>query len=381
MSKKLGVYIHIPFCVSKCKYCDFLSAPCDAAGRAVYVEALIEEIRESAKDFKDYVVDTIFIGGGTPSILEPEQITKIMETVWDNYAHEKYVECTIECNPGTLTERKVESWLMAGINRISFGLQSANNNELQGLGRIHTVEEFVDSYLIARNCGCNNINVDLMSALPYQTEESFYGTLRSVAGLKPEHLSVYSLIVEENTPLYDWVNAGNEDKLPSEETERKMYYETRNILREYGYERYEVSNYAKPRYECRHNLGYWERKNYVGFGLGAASLVGNRRYNNLSDMEEYINCNGSIKTDVQELSKEDAMEEFMFLGLRKMNGILKSDFEECFLCSYESIYGKITETLMEKGYICEQDGRIMLTDLGVDVSNVVLAEFLLSDEE
>ena len=216
--KKLGVYIHIPFCVSKCRYCDFLSYACNDAGRAEYVDALVCEIRNFAKDFADYVVDTIFIGGGTPSILEPEQIKRIMEAVQDNYKMERYVECTIECNPGTLTEKKAATWIESGINRVSFGLQSANNNELKALGRIHTVEEFVDSYLIARNCGFMNINIDLMNALPYQTLDSFCGTLRSVAGLSPEHLSVYSLIVEENTPLYDWVYAGNEDALPTEET-------------------------------------------------------------------------------------------------------------------------------------------------------------------
>ncbi len=377
MAKKLGVYIHIPFCVSKCKYCDFLSYACDEAGRAEYVDALVREIRESATDFVNYTVDTIFIGGGTPSILEPEQIRRIMEAVQDNYKLERYVECTIECNPGTLTEKKAETWLECGINRVSFGLQSANDDELAALGRIHTASEFVDSYLIARNCGFMNINIDLMSALPHQTVESFCGTLRSVAGLKPEHISVYSLIVEEGTPLYDWINAGNDAALPSEEAEREMYYKTREILAEYGYEQYEVSNYSRHKYACRHNIGYWERKSYVGFGLGAASLVGNVRYNNLSDMKEYLACAGKEKVNREVLSKEDEMAEFMFLGLRKTAGISKEAFAECFGVEYESVYGEVTGELVEKGLILEDGDTVKLTELGVDVSNVVLAEFLL----
>ena len=275
-----------------------------------------------------------------------------------------------------LEEKKAESWILNGINRVSIGLQSANNNELQGLGRIHTVEEFLDSFLLLSNMGFSNINVDLMSALPFQTEESFYATLRSVSGLAPKHLSVYSLIVEENTPLYDWVHAGNEDKLPSEETERNMYYRTREILEEYGYYRYEVSNYAKPGYECRHNLGYWERKEYAGFGLGAASLVKDRRYNNVSDWNEYIESCGSRKVNEELLEKKDAMAEFMFLGLRKTKGIDKQEFFDMFDVEYDSVYGKVTKRLTAKGFLRVEEQRVMLTDLGIDVSNVVLAEFL-----
>lgn len=375
--KKLGLYLHIPFCVRKCRYCDFLSAPCSEAEQEEYVKALAEEIAGSSERFRDYRVDTIFIGGGTPSLLAPKQIEVIMEAVYKNFSMEPYTECTIECNPGTVDERKAESWLMSGINRVSIGLQSANNHELKELGRIHTAEEFLDSYLLLSNMGFSNINIDLMSALPFQTEESFYGTLRSVAGLNPKHLSVYSLIVEEGTPLYDWVYAGNEDKLPSEETERQMYYETRRILEEYGYHRYEVSNYAKPGYECRHNLGYWERKEYAGFGLGAASLVENRRYNNVSDFKEYLADCGRRKVNEEILTKQDAMAEFMFLGLRKSEGISKSDFLDAFNVEYDSIYGEITRKLEAKGFVCVEDNQVRLTDLGIDVSNVILAEFLL----
>ncbi len=374
--KQLGLYIHIPFCVKKCRYCDFLSAPYSEDKREQYVRALTEEIAEAAPKFSEYTVNTVFIGGGTPSLLTAEQITRIMETVHEAYRLNPYTECTIECNPGTVEEKKAESWILNGINRVSIGLQSANNNELQGLGRIHTVEEFLDSFLLLSNMGFSNINVDLMSALPFQTEESFYATLRSVAGIAPKHLSVYSLIVEENTPLYDWVHDGNEASLPSEETERNMYYKTREILAEYGYYRYEVSNYAKPGYECRHNLRYWERREYAGFGLGAASFVGNRRYNNVSGWDEYIESCGSRKVNEELLDRKDEMAEFMFLGLRKTKGIDKQEFSETFGVDYDAVYGKITERLTAKGFLRTEEQRVMLTDLGIDVSNVVLAEFL-----
>lgn len=376
LDKRLGIYVHVPFCVKKCRYCDFLSAPCDEAGKEAYVEALVKEIQESSADFSEYQADTIFIGGGTPSILEAGQMKRILNAVRENYHLEPYTECTIECNPGTMTEKKAEAWLEAGVNRLSLGLQSANDSELRALGRIHTVEEFLDSYLLARNCGFQNINVDLMNALPYQTLDSFGGTLRSVAGLAPEHLSVYSLIVEENTPLYDWVHSGNEDTLPSEDVERKMYYSAKKILAEYGYERYEISNYAKKGYECRHNLGYWERKEYVGFGLGAASLVGNMRYNNLSDMKAYMECSGREKVNKEILSKEDEMAEFMFLGLRKMEGISKEKFCDAFGVQYQEVYGDVTQKLVKKGLVEETENSVCLTELGIDVSNVVMAEFL-----
>lgn len=374
--KRLGLYIHIPFCISKCRYCDFLSFPCDDEGKKQYADTLTGEIEAFSAKALDYVVDTIFIGGGTPSILEGNMIAGIMEAVRNNYRLNDYTECTIECNPGTITEEKAFAWYENGINRISIGLQSANNNELKGLGRIHTTEEFLDGFMLARNAGFSNINVDLMSALPYQTYDSFCATLLSVAGLRPEHMSVYSLIVEENTPLYDWINAGNEKSLPTEETERKMYYATRDILKEYGYGRYEVSNYARKGYECRHNLGYWERKEYAGFGLGAASLINETRYNNVSDMREYIDSKGSMKVNVEVLKKADSMAEFMFLGLRKTEGISIERFNRIYETDYFDIYGRVTKELSDKKLLkCDGD-RIYLTDLGIDLSNVALAEFL-----
>lgn len=377
--KDLELYVHIPFCKQKCNYCDFLSFQADEETKEQYVNTVIQEIVRTAPSLSDYRVSTIFFGGGTPSILQAGQIARIMDTIDLHFQKAPYVESTIECNPGTITAQKIEQYLDCGLNRISFGLQSAHDAELRGLGRIHTVEEFVDSYLLARNYGFCNINVDLMAALPYQTLDSFCATLHSVAGLKPEHLSVYSLIVEENTPLYHWVNRGNEDKLPSEEVEREMYYKTKEILHEYGYERYEISNYAKPGYECRHNLGYWNRTNYVGFGLGAASLLENRRYQNCSDMKSYLEHAGSVKDNEEILSIQDAMAEYMFLGLRRMKGISTPDFTEQFGVPYHEVYGDLTKDLLNRGLLCQNGQSIYLSDYGIDVSNRVMAEFLFEE--
>lgn len=379
MNNTLGIYVHIPFCISKCKYCDFLSAPADDSAKERYVDALISEIKESAKNLEKYTVDTVFFGGGTPSALTGKQTAHIMAAITSNYNMAPYVESTIECNPGTLTHSKVETYLDAGFNRMSLGLQSANDNELKALGRIHTAADFVDSYLLARNLGFTNINVDLMCALPYQTLDSFTATLRSAAGLKPEHLSVYSLIVEEGTPMYDWVNgsANGSRYLPTEDVERQMYYDTEGILKEYGYGRYEISNYCRPNYECKHNLRYWERKNYAGFGCGAASLIEEVRYNNVSDIEEYIAGKGAVKVNEEHLTINDRMSEFMFLGLRKILGISKREFEDNFEKSYDEVYKEVTTKLIDEKLIIEDGDRIYLTSYGIDVSNVAMAEFLL----
>ena len=276
----LEIYIHIPFCVKKCDYCDFLSAPADLETKEKYVEALINEIKLNKNKMSEYVVDTVFIGGGTPSLLEENQISKIMSVLRDNCNMSENPEITIECNPGTITESKLWEYKKSGINRISFGLQSANDKELKSIGRIHNYAGFLESYNLARKCGFDNINVDLMSALPGQTLKSYEETLNKVVRLEPEHISAYSLIVEENTLMYDRVKKAQIkgiNILPDEESERKMYYLTNNILRSNGYRKYEISNYSKPGKECKHNIGYWQRKEYLGFGIGAASLYKENR--------------------------------------------------------------------------------------------------------
>ena len=400
----LEIYIHIPFCVKKCDYCDFLSAPADLETKEKYVEALINEIKLNKNKMSEYVVDTVFIGGGTPSLLEENQISKIMSVLRDNCNMSENPEITIECNPGTITESKLWEYKKSGINRISFGLQSANDQELKSIGRIHNYAGFLESYNLARKCGFDNINVDLMSALPGQTLKSYEETLNKVVRLEPEHISAYSLIVEENTLMYDRVKKAQIkgiNILPDEESERKMYYLTNNILRSNGYRKYEISNYSKPGKECKHNIGYWQRKEYLGFGIGAASLYKENRYNNISDINKYIevltnnikensinnvenssevenqvNILNSIVKNLQQLTERDRMEEFMFLGLRMMEGVSMEKFERYFGKPYMEVYGKVQKKMEDKRFLINDNGYVKLTEFGIDFSNYVMSEFL-----
>ena len=400
----LEIYIHIPFCVKKCDYCDFLSAPADLETKEKYVEALINEIKLNKNKMSEYVVDTVFIGGGTPSLLEENQISKIMSVLRDNCNMSENPEITIECNPGTSTESKLLEYKKSGINRISFGLQSTNDEELKSIGRIHNYAGFLESYNLARKCGFDNINVDLMSALPGQTLKSYEETLNKVVRLEPEHISAYSLIVEENTLMYDRVKKAQIkgiNILPDEESERKMYYLTNNILRSNGYRKYEISNYSKPGKECKHNIGYWQRKEYLGFGIGAASLYKENRYNNISDINKYIevltnnikensinnvgnssevenqvNILNSIVKNLQQLTERDRMEEFMFLGLRMMEGVSMEKFEQYFGKTYMEVYGKVQKRMEDKRFLINDNGYVKLTEFGIDLSNYVMSEFL-----
>lgn len=368
--KELEIYIHIPFCVQKCAYCDFLSAPADEAVRERYIDALKEEIRQQKSFGSEYKVISIFIGGGTPSILEGAQIAEILKEIRNYFAVEADAEITIECNPGTLSEDKLSCYKKSGINRLSLGLQSADNQELKLLGRIHTYEKFLESFSLARKVGFGNLNVDLMSALPGQTKESWQETLRQVIALNPEHISAYSLIIEEGTPFYERYKPGGQEEylLPDEDLERQMYYDTRDILRAAGYERYEISNYAKPGFECRHNLGYWERREYLGLGLGASSLIKGVRYQNHKKLSAYLKGDYTHE-EVQKLTRKEEQEETMFLGLRKAEGILLTE-------ELLEVYKETLQRLQQKGLLLWEGGRVRLTDLGIDVSNYALAEFL-----
>lgn len=390
------IYIHIPFCVKKCDYCDFLSAPCGSATREKYVRSLVRELEYYGDKYglkgRNIPVTSVFFGGGTPSILEAEQINAIMKCVKDTYNIEETAEITMECNPGTLTEAKLMGYRAAGINRLSIGLQSANDIELKSIGRIHTFEQFMEGFELARKCGFRNINIDLMSALPYQTLSSYEATIRKVLSLKPEHISAYSLILEEGTPLYERMErleaAGEPTGLPDEDTEREMYYMTGRLLEEAGYKRYEISNYALSGYECRHNTAYWRRYDYLGVGIGAASCMDNVRTKNLSDIEEYMRIfdetgtkasDGALdKQETDVLTDEDMMAEFMFLGLRMMEGVSKKAFNEAFGVDYDDIYGGVTDKLVAEGLleIADDNDRLWLTPLGIDVSNMVLAQFM-----
>ena len=382
--KELELYLHIPFCVKKCNYCDFLSAPAGEETRAAYVDALLEEIR-GFDEPEDYEVVTVFFGGGTPSILPGQAIFRIMEALREKFSFRKGAEITLEANPGTVDKEKLSFYKKAGINRLSFGLQSADAEELKKLGRIHTWEKFLESFQLAREAGFSNINVDLMSALPGQTKESWEKTLRQVLALQPEHISAYSLIIEEGTPFYQLYekdverrDAGEEPELiPSEEEERAMYEATGRILKEQGYLHYEISNYAKPGCECHHNLGYWQRRDYLGFGLGASTLLNPVRYKNTEDLEAYLGGDFS-KKEFFVLTKDNQIEETMFLGLRVLEGVSKEQFREQFSCELRVVYRKELDKLEKEGLLEEEGDFVRLTSRGIDLSNPVLAEFLLS---
>lgn len=363
--KPLELYLHIPFCVRKCAYCDFLSAPAPEQVQERYVEALLREIGQSEALGETHEISTVFFGGGTPSILKSQWILKVLNQLRAQFVFREDAEITIEANPGTVDREKLLRYREAGINRISFGLQSADDGELRMLGRIHTWEQFLESFHMAREAGFGNINVDLMSALPGQTAASYRRTLHQVLRLQPEHISAYSLIVEEGTPFYERY-AGHPEFLPDEEEERQMYYDTRDILREQGYERYEISNYAREGFACRHNLGYWDRTEYKGYGLGAASLLANVRTSNQTDLQEYLK--GNFAGTEERLTEQAIREEYFFLGLRKMEGVRPGIYEEH--------YGKLLETLQMQRLLVRKDDRICLTDRGIDVSNYVLAQFL-----
>lgn len=383
--KELELYIHIPFCVRKCHYCDFLSAPSDEQTRQQYTEALCREIISYKDMAAEYEVSTVFFGGGTPSLLSVEQFERIIGVIRNTFFVDRTeVEFTVECNPGTLTEELLLCMKRLGVNRLSIGLQSADDAELKLLGRIHSYEEFLESFRLARAAGFDNINVDLMQALPGQTVQSFYVTLQKIIALQPEHISAYSLIIEENTRFYEWYGEDS-DKLPSEDTERDIYKMTQEILKDAGYIQYEISNYAKPGYECRHNCGYWTGTEYLGLGLGASSYIKETRFEQTSHLAEYL-AGYSAVTDCQierknshSLSKEERMEEFMFLGLRLCAGVSRTEFAERFGTDYEAVYGEVTAGLLKQGLLQEEGERLSLTELGRDLSNRVLAEFLFEE--
>ncbi|MDO4272797.1 MAG: radical SAM family heme chaperone HemW [Eubacteriales bacterium] len=373
-NRELELYVHIPFCVKKCDYCDFLSGPVSVETQEKYVTALEQEM-ETVKEGVGRNVVSVFIGGGTPSLLSPSHMERILKQLYRKFNITPDAEITMEANPGTLCLEKLETCRRWGVNRLSIGLQSPDDRELKMLGRIHTYREFVESFTIARNAGFDNINVDLMFAIPGQEYEGWIRNLKQTAELGPEHISAYSLIVEPGTPL-----AQRNLELPSEDTEYRMYEDTGEILGEYGYEQYEISNYARPGFACRHNAGYWKRTDYLGLGLGAASLFDHRRFSNTSDMEEYIkDCTRPEKLRREEtmLTREDEMGEFMFLGLRMAEGISKAEFEDIFGCNIEAVYGSVLNKYKNMSLLAEEDNRIFLTRRGIHVSNTIMADFLL----
>ena len=370
----MEIYIHIPFCIRKCDYCDFLSGPSGPEEQADYVQALLREI-QAVEEGEGRSVSSIFIGGGTPSVLDERLLGDILREIRNRFKMEEDAEITIEVNPGTANIGKLQAYREMGINRLSIGLQSPEDRELKILGRIHNYGQFLETYQEARTVGFDNINIDLMSAIPDQTYEGWVKNLRTVAELEPEHISAYSLIVEEGTPF-----AARKLNLPDEDTEYNMYEATAQILKEYGFEQYEISNYARKGRKCRHNVGYWTRHDYLGFGLGASSLYGKERFANTADMKKYLENSKNpekIREKEPSLTREDEMAEFMFLGLRMTKGISKADFQRCFGCTIESVYGEVLEKYESMELMLEKDGRIFLSREGIHVSNSIMAEFLL----
>lgn len=384
--KKSGIYIHIPFCVRKCSYCDFLSFSNGTKDKqAAYMEALLKEIDIYGKlqggMHSDTEVDTVFIGGGTPSILPYEDIKALMDTLRRNFNIEETSEITIEANPGTLTAEKLNAYLECGINRLSIGVQSFDDKMLAGLGRIHTADEAEDTYRLARRCGFRNINLDLMFAIPGHTVEIWRDTLEKAAELSPEHISFYSLQLEENTPFFEMFKRGEIEQIP-DDIDRKMYHGAVSFLRSADYHHYEISNAAKPGYECRHNLKYWSMDDYFGFGLGASGFIGGVRYSNLRDPAAYCFFveEGRLPIEEEHINTPyDNESEYIFTGLRKRSGIDLVDFKERF--GKELAENEIVKSYAASGYmeIYEPFGRgqfLRLTEKGIDISNGILADII-----
>ncbi len=423
----LELYIHIPFCVRKCNYCDFLSFHAGKEVMERYVRALEEEIRRTGETVygqngrpgetvygqngrpeetvygqngrpeeavygragggKTEVrpgsapkISTVFVGGGTPSVLEPEQIRSLFSCLRESFLLEADAEISMEANPGTLNREKLSACREAGINRLSLGLQSADDGLLQTLGRIHTWEQFLYNYQDARQAGFRNINIDLMSSLPGQSLENYVKTLETVTALEPEHISSYSLILEEGTPFF--ASEEIRRQLPDENTDREMYEKTKEILHEKGYERYEISNYAKPGFACRHNLGYWDEVPYLGLGLGASSYYKNARFSNETDIRTYME-NPFVpflgRNDYECCDEKSRMEDYMIFGLRKMAGVSLSRFEKEFGTAAEEIYGGVIDRYVGMGLLVLEGDRLRLTDAGIDVSNRIFEDFLLME--
>lgn len=379
---EIGIYIHIPFCMKKCFYCDFVSYANKEDMIEKYIKALEKEIKIKAEENKLLKINTIYIGGGTPSFIDSKHIVYIINAIKESFNVKENAEITIEVNPGTVTKNKLEDYIKCGINRISIGLQTTNNELLKQIGRIHTYEQFLETYNLIRMVGFNNINVDLMLALPNQTIKDLEDSLNKVIMLKPEHISVYSLILEEKTKLYDLVESGKLELL-DESIERNMYWKVKNILEQNGYKHYEISNFAKQGYESKHNLNCWNQEEYLGMGLAAHSYLNNKRYSNTENLEQYINkllekegTKNDIVTIHEEQTLEDKQKEYMLLGLRKIEGIKISDFKNKFVQNPIYIFRKELDKLVKEDLIQVEDNNIKLTKKGLDLANLVFEEFV-----
>lgn len=366
-----GLYVHIPFCVRKCRYCDFISFCGMADVHGDYIDVLGREMAQYAGS----AIDTVFIGGGTPTVLEPAHLEKLLGLIGENFCLQPDTEFTIEANPKTLTKEKLAILRAGGVNRLSIGVQSFCDEELKMLGRIHSARDAYNTVQMAQDAGFSNINLDLMSALPEQTPEKFRYSLGQAVGLAPTHISCYSLILEEGTPLAKAYAAG-EFRIPDEDTDRAMYELACAYLQEHGFGQYEISNFAKPGFACRHNLKYWECQPYIGIGVAAHGFDGALRRANTESLTEYLAGHGIGRIE-DRLTVEDQMSEFMILGLRKIEGVSETEFFKRFQTSVDDVFGKTIQKFTAGGFLCREGGRVFLSRTGISVSNGVMCEFIL----
>lgn len=374
----LGLYIHVPFCAQKCYYCDFNSYKINGNQKKEYLINIEREMKFYKDEFKDKCFDTVFFGGGTPSILTVDELKELVNNINENFNIKKDAEITIECNPGTINREKLEAMKEMGINRLSIGLQATQNYHLKSIGRIHTYEEFEKNYYDALDIGFKNINIDLMYALPNQKTQEWKDTLDKIIKLNPSHISAYSLILEEGTKLYDMYQ-NKEFELLDEDTDINMYNYTIDTLKRHGYKQYEISNYSKEGLECKHNIIYWKCDNYLGLGPGASGFIGDTRYSNIEDICEYNKCimqNIRPVSEKIELTKKDKIEEFIFMGLRMNEGINIDVFKERFDTDFYNIYQEVMDKLIKRELVRFDGKNISLTQKGREISNTVFIEFL-----
>ena len=379
--EELGIYVHIPFCKRKCSYCDFKSfSNIEEINQKKYVDALIKEIQNSQNTNK-YIVTTIYIGGGTPSFINENYIKDILQAIYKKWEIKNDVEITIEVNPGTITKEKLEAYKNMGINRLSIGLQSTNNYLLNKIGRIHSYEEFIENYILARKIGFENINIDLMLALPEQNMEDLMQSVKKVINLNPEHISIYSLILEENTELWKKVK-NKEENLVEDDLEREMYWKSKKAFEDAGYIHYEISNYAKPGFKSKHNTNCWTQKQYLGFGIAAHSYFNGKRFYNVEDLNKYITniekneFKNNIIIEEENRTKEDVAKEYMMLGLRKIEGVSISEFQRKFELNPLFYFRFEISKLQEMDLIEVDLDNIRLTKKGLDLANIVFEEFI-----
>ena len=379
MKKNIGLYLHIPFCISKCRYCDFLSKANQTSYFEPYVQALVKEIQAYGELLISYEVDSIFIGGGTPTILPIPLLEKILFELHRNFTIIPTAEITIEANPGTLSKIQLQRLNEININRLSIGLQAYQDSLLQKLGRGHRLEQFLENYAAARAVGFNNISIDLMFGLPEQKLEHWEETLSQIITLNPEHLSCYSLIIEEGTPFHILWDK-NQLQLPTEDETLYMYRKCISMLTQAGYEHYEISNFAKRQKESKHNLKYWTGQEYIGLGVGAHSFFEQQRYNNIENIKQYIEKSHhlqKIQINHQMITLKESYEETMFLGLRLIDGVSMDVFYERFQKKIEDVYGIVLNKMVDQELLKIEQNKVKLTSKGLEVGNLVFEQFLL----